>query len=227
MHNPLKMNRLFKLIMTGVVLLLVLAACGQSGQDSDPGTGANPDPNTGLDENENLIDDEQIDGELTDDEGVKEDELAPRDQEEGEELTVTLYFADADLVENYRVQKVITVAEGENPAQAALQAWVKGPDEEGLTGLVPKEVVVEYVEEKDGLVEVSFSKDILNANVGSAGELLIMEQIAMIMEQFGYKETQILVEGEVVETLFGHMSADQPIQAGNPEDFKEWTGEGQ
>ncbi len=227
MHNPLKMNRLFKLMMTGVVLLLVLAACGQSGQDSDPGTGANPDPNTGLDENENLIDDEQIDGELTDDEGVKEDELAPRDQEEGEELTVTLYFADADLVENYRVQKVITVAEGENPAQAALQAWVKGPDEEGLTGLVPKEVVVEYVEEKDGLVEVSFSKDILNANVGSAGELLIMEQIAMIMEQFGYKETQILVEGEVVETLFGHMSADQPIQAGNPEDFKEWTGEGQ
>lgn len=227
MHNPLKMNRLFKLMMTGVVLLLVLAACGQSGQDSDPGTGANPDPNTGLDENENLIDDEQIDGELTDDEGVKEDELAPRDQEEGEELTVTLYFADADLVENYRVQKVITVAEGENPAQAALQAWVKGPEEEGLTGLVPKEVVVEYVEEKDGLVEVSFSKDILNANVGSAGELLIMEQIAMIMEQFGYKETQILVEGEVVETLFGHMSADQPIQAGNPEDFKEWTGEGQ
>lgn len=227
MHNPLKMNRLFKLMMTGVVLLLVLAACGQSGQDSDPGTGANPDPNTGLDENENLIDDEQIDGELTDDEGVKEDELAPRDQEEGEELTVTLYFADADLVENYRVQKVITVAEGENPAQAALQAWVKGPDEEGLTGLVPKEVVVEYVEEKDGLVEVSFSKDILNANVGSAGELLIMEQIAMIMEQFGYKETQILVEGEVVETLFGHMSADRPIKAGNPEDFKEWTGEGQ
>ena len=227
MHIPFKMNRLLKLMMTGVVLLLVLAACGQSGQDSDPGTGANPDPNTGLDENENLIDDEQIDGELTDDEGVKEDELAPRDQEEGEELTVTLYFADADLVENYRVQKVITVAEGENPAQAALQAWVKGPDEEGLTGLVPKEVVVEYVEEKDGLVEVSFSKDILNANVGSAGELLIMEQIAMIMEQFGYKETQILVEGEVVETLFGHMSADQPIQAGNPEDFKEWTGKGQ
>jgi spore germination protein GerM len=99
---------------------------------------------------------------------------------------------------------------------------VEGPEQEGLTTLIPKEVVVEYVEEKDGIAEVSFSKEILNANVGSAGELLIMEQIAMIMDQFGYRKTQVLVEGEVVETLFGHMSADEPIQAGNPDDF-EWA----
>jgi len=208
------MKRWFKLFCTVFLLGIILVACGQGGE---PG-GQTNDPSTGSEHPDSNQDDQITD----DDQGLGEDDLAPNEQEEGEEHTVTLYFADTDLMKNYRVHKTVTVKEGENVAQVALQAWVEGPEQEGLTTLIPKEVVVEYVEEKDGIAEVSFSKEILNANVGSAGELLIMEQIAMIMDQFGYRKTQVLVEGEVVETLFGHMSADEPIQAGNPDDF-EWA----
>ena len=206
-----------RLLVTIAAILLgfVLVACGQTegpngagenqGGHADQGQGAGGE----VGQNEKMREQEQ----------VGEDELAPTDDEEGEEQEVVLYFSDTDLMQNWRVKKTITVKEGENPAQKALQAWVEGPDHEELTSLVPKETVVESVEENGDVVEVSFSKDLLNANVGSAGEMLIMEQIAMILEQFGYSQVQILVEGEKVETLFGHMTADEPIEVGNPEDF--------
>lgn len=209
------MKRLFFLFVP-ILLGLVLVACGQTEapDEADANQGAQGE------QGQNGGEEAEQHEELTEQEQVGEEELAPTDEEEGIEQEVVLYFSDSDLLQNWRVKKTVTVKEGENAAQKALQAWVEGPDHEELISLVPKETVVESVEEKGDVAEVSFSRDILNANVGSAGEMLIMEQIAMIMEQFGYTQVQILVEGEKVETLFGHMSADEPVEASNPDEFQ-------
>lgn len=197
------MKSLFKLGLVMLALMMVLAACG---------TGTNETPNN-QDQNQGQTGEDPVD----------ENDVSPTDDEEGEGTTqtVTLYFSDNELMNVYRVQKEITVADGEQAEVAALQAWIKGPDEEGLTNLLPPDVVVEYVEDKDGVAHVSFSREILNANLGSGGEAFLITQIVMIMEQFGYEQTQILVEGEIVESLLGHVETGKPVQAQNPEDFEQ------
>jgi hypothetical protein len=53
---------------------------------------------------------------------------------------------------------------------------------------------------------------------------MFAEQVAMIMEQFGFDRTQILVEGRVVETLLGHLYIGDPIEADDPESYL-WVDE--
>ncbi len=139
----------------------------------------------------------------------------PKEQTE----EVVLYFSDNDLMNNYRVKTEIVIKEGEQVEKAALEAWIKGPENDELTALMNKAVTVEYVKDVDGIANVSFSKEIQVNNLGSTGELMLAEQISMIMEQFGYEKTQILVEGKVVETLLGHLDVTQPIIADDPENY--------
>lgn len=145
--------------------------------------------------------------------------LSPTPDQKTETHEVVLYFADKDLMDTYRVKKEITLSEGEQVEKAALEAWIKGPEHEELTGLINTSVIVEYVEEVNGIANVSFSKEIQENNLGSTGELMFAEQIAMIMQQFGYDKTQILVEGKVTETLLGHLYTGDPIVANDPESY--------
>ena len=104
-------------------------------------------------------------------------------------------------------------------AKAALERWINGPDHDELSGLIDSEVIIEYVKEIDGVAHVSFSKEIKDNNLGSSGELMFAEQLSMIMQQFGFDRTQILVEGRVGETLLGHLYTAEPFVASTPESY--------
>ncbi|MEC5424841.1 Gmad2 immunoglobulin-like domain-containing protein [Virgibacillus sp. C22-A2] len=132
---------------------------------------------------------------------------------------IVLFFSDNDLLGNYRIEKEINADVDEHLAKVALEAWIKGPEHEELTGLINPEVSIEYVEDIDGIAHVSFSKEIQISNLGSSGELMLVEQIAMIMQQFGFEQTQLLVEGKVVESLLDHLYTADPIVANNPESY--------
>src|SRR5690606_22380310 len=119
------------------------------------------------------------------------------------EKEVILYFSDNDLMDTYRVKANITV-EDNNPlniAKSALEACIKWPSHDVLLVLMHRDVIIEYVENKDGVAYVRFSEDITNSNLGSIGELMFDEQIVMIMDQFGFDQTHILVEGQIVESI--------------------------
>ena len=150
--------------------------------------------------------------------------LSPTPDIKNETHEVVLYFADKDLMNTYRIKKEVNVGNEDQLAKAALEAWIKGPGHEELTGLIHSDVIIEYVEEVDGIAHVSFSKEIKENNLGSSGELMFVEQIAMIMQQFGFDQTQILVEGRVRETLFGHLYIGDPIVAKDPESYQ-WVDE--
>ncbi|WP_078427423.1 Gmad2 immunoglobulin-like domain-containing protein [Alkalihalobacterium alkalinitrilicum] len=167
-------------------------------------------------EEENGRDEEE---QLSDEPSLDESTLVPTPDEKSETHQVILYFSDHDLMGTYRIETEIDVRTGENVAKTALEAWLKGPDHEELTGLIDSEVIIEYVEDVDGVAHVSFSKAIQESNLGSTGELMIAEQLSMIMQQFGFDRTQILVEGRVGETLLGHLFTGDPIVAGDPNSY--------
>lgn len=50
----------------------------------------------------------------------------------------------------------------------------------------------------------------MHANVGSTGELFILDQLALILQQFDAQKVQILVDGAKVETLYGHIKVEEP-----------------
>ncbi|WP_280770847.1 Gmad2 immunoglobulin-like domain-containing protein [Salipaludibacillus daqingensis] len=130
-----------------------------------------------------------------------------------------LYFSDRDLMDTYRIKKEVEINVGDDLEKIAIGEWLKGPDHEELSGWVYSGVIVEYIEEVDGVAHVSLSKEILKTSMGSSGESMFATQIAMIMEQFGYAQTQVLVEGKVLESLFGHVYSGEPFFANEPDDF--------
>lgn len=142
------------------------------------------------------------------------------DQNETTTHTVTLYYSDEQLMETVRIEQEVEADNEEELPQAALNAWAKGPEVEGYNSLVPEGVTIEFMANEDeNVAHVSFSEGIFDANLGSTGEMALVEQVAMIMQQFGYESTQILVDSEKVETLLGHMTVDEPFEAKNPDDY--------
>ncbi len=205
------------MVMLMLGSLVILTACGNDMTDPDA-------TNQPGEKDINTPSKDPIEKEEQDEQSVDETNLSPTPDEKQETHQVVLYFSDNDLIDTYRIEKEIDVRKGENVAKAALEAWVNGPEHDELTGLINSEVIIEYVEEVDGIAHVSFSKEIKESNLGSSGELMFAEQIAMIMQQFGFEQTQILVEGRVGETLLGHLYTGDPIVANDPESYL-WVDE--
>lgn len=135
--------------------------------------------------------------------------------------TVVLFYADDQLMDMYRVSTEVEAASSEELPRAALERWMQGPEQEGLVSLVPEGTVIESITFNGDIAHVDFSTELRNANLGSSGELFLVDQVALIMQQFGYESTQILLGGEVVETLLGHVSTGEPVTPSSPEDY-EW-----
>jgi hypothetical protein len=145
-------------------------------------------------------------------------------EEEGARHPVVLYFSDAELTNVYKVRSEVKGNDNAEIVQATLDKWLTGPDDPSLDNLLPEGTTAHFEGAESGTAFVNLSADIRKANLGSGGEAAIVEQIVMLMEQFGYQKTQILVEGEVVETLLGHMQVNEPIQAKDPDQY-EWLAE--
>ncbi|MFN7249499.1 MAG: Gmad2 immunoglobulin-like domain-containing protein [Anaerobacillus sp.] len=193
-------KKVFILMVIMIASFVIFTACAQDDTTNQP------------------VDDQEGDIEQ-DVQPADETNLSPTPEEMNETHTVVLYFSDNDLTATYRINKDVFVRNKDHLAKAALEAWIDGPEHEELTGLVNTNVIVEYVEELDGIANVSFSKEIQGINLGSSGELMFAEQIAMILQQFGFDRTQILVEGRVGETLLGHLYTGEPIIANDPESY--------
>lgn len=197
------MKKSIKLLALFASFIVILAACGQSNTAIDPATeedGIEHDQNDQVIANAEEKNDQDTSGSEQEEEIVTVENSHP----------VNLYFSDIELNHIYSVE---TIVEGQDEEVFinTLNAWIAGPDHENLTSLIPENVTVQSIEDKDGVAHISFSKEILDANVGSSADYMITQQIALLMKQFGFHSTQILVEGQILESLFGHVSTDEPI----------------
>ncbi len=88
--------------------------------------------------------------------------------------------------------------------------------QQGNLPVLPKETKVLDVEIENDLVRVNFSRQVVDFHPGgSLIELFSIYSLTnSISENFPYvRQVQILVEGEVRQTLKGHVRIDQPIYA--------------
>lgn len=88
--------------------------------------------------------------------------------------------------------------------------------QQGNLPVLPKETKILGVEVENDLVRVDFSRQLVDFHPGgSLTELLSIYSIAnSLSESFPYiRQIQILVAGEVRQTLKGHVRIDQPIYA--------------
>lgn len=157
------------------------------------------------------------------DKGATENDIAPvpdqSKQTASVKKTYTFFFADKELMGMYRVAQEVEAASEKDLPLAALKLWLKGPDNDKLNNLVPPGVVVESLEFKEDTAYISFSRELKNGNLGSTGELYVIDQIAQLMKQFGGNKTQILIAGQMEESIFGHVTTNIPIAPSDPEQY--------
>ncbi|BAU27919.1 sporulation and spore germination protein [Aneurinibacillus soli] len=124
---------------------------------------------------------------------------------------VELIFSDDNLMTQYKETHSISYEKEEDLPLLALKAWQKGPKSHKLVNLLPANVEIQSVKKDGNTAIVSLSSNVKQAaNLGSTGEQFLMEQIATIMNQFGFKNTKIVLDGQATDTLLGHMDASTP-----------------
>lgn len=216
------MRKLLLFMLLAVFALFMLAACGQSEnqpesnvKDEGISSDHNPELQTDVEEDVDNPGNEDNTNEPTEN---TDDPVSPSEATVNTH-TVQLFFADDELMDTFKVDTEIEATDKEL-AKKTLEAWIAGPKSDKLISLIPTTVKVLSIEDKDGIAFVSFSKELLDANVGSSGEAMLVDQIALIMEQFNFSKTQILIEGEIKDELFGHLSTNEPITAPDPANYE-------
>lgn len=129
---------------------------------------------------------------------------------------VVLYFGSPDgsflVAEARQLADCLTEAEC---LRATVQALVDGPVTD-LVAVLPSHVQVRDVRAGGGVVTIDFSRELVSGHPGgSVSELLTVYSLAdTLAENFPHlRQMRILVEGEPIETLKGHVDLREPVKA--------------
>ena len=148
-------------------------------------------------------------------------------QEVGEEVRVViadqlpdreiqLYFADPSGSFLVPEAYVIPGCDADQDCILSLLNGLINGSQQGNLPVLPKETKVLDIKVENDLARVNFSRQLADLHPGgSLVELLSIYSLAnSLNENFPYvRQLQILIEGEVRQTLKGHARIDQPIYA--------------
>ncbi len=125
---------------------------------------------------------------------------------------VILYFATDNAM--YLQGEKRLVAE-DNLYQNTIDELIKGPDSSALSKTIPRETNLLGLEIKNGTAFINFNKELQEKHWGgSAGERMTVYSIVNTLTQFSeITKVQILIVGEEIETLAGHMDLSIPLAA--------------
>ncbi|OZB95474.1 GerMN domain-containing protein [Paenibacillus sp. XY044] len=136
-----------------------------------------------------------------------------QDQPSVQKLTIDVYYTDPQEMELKKAQKEISF---ESDLEKYVQAF-KALQDSGSSDLVPLwgkiELTKMSVDQKDaGLLHMDIHIPD-EARLGSGGEQFALDSLKQTMFQFEeIKSIDVLVDGEAVESLMGHMDLDHPIK---------------
>ena len=101
-----------------------------------------------------------------------------------------------------------------NQAETALKALVNTePTSKTTQNLFPAGTKVNGVKVKDGIAYADFNKAFAKKGQGSYSEVMMVNAIvATLTEVPGVKKVQILVEGQKITTLNGHLDLEEPLE---------------
>lgn len=125
---------------------------------------------------------------------------------------VKLYFCDQDG--QLRVE-MRHIAGRHYLPEAALQELLRGPETSELLATLPEGTKLRSLVIENGLARVDFSTELQTEHWGgSLAEMITVYSITNTLTQFPEVErVQILIEGEEVVSLAGHLDLTEPLGA--------------
>lgn len=140
-------------------------------------------------------------------------------EDDGEDLSL-LYFLAREGGARLWVEPVSFSHDGDDPgvARDALTQLLTAEVPDGLTRPIPDGTELLGVEVVDGTLLIDLSEEMAtNPNVGGEGEAVVAQMLAHTGAQFPTVDAvRLLVEGEEVEELWGHLDWSTPIE---PDEF--------
>lgn len=143
-----------------------------------------------------------------------EKEKAP-EPEPVKQLSFVIYRAAADGSEKLIPEKITMEDNGRSLPENALEALVgTKPKDARMDDVIPIGTKVLGLKiDKDGTAFADFSRELAKKSQGSYEELMIAYAITNTLTEFPeIKRVQILIEGEKVITLSGHMDLEDPLE---------------
>jgi len=124
---------------------------------------------------------------------------------------VALFFVKATPTDFYLKPTLTGIKREPDRYRAVLEALLQGPPRgSGLYSIFSKKVKVLRVEVNHGLAVVDLSREATQINVGAEGEILAVASIVNTLTKLPpVFAVKILIEGEEVESLAGHVDLTQ------------------
>ena len=110
--------------------------------------------------------------------------------------------------------------------KGAVAAMISGPQDPDYSSTWNPDTEVLAVTEEDGVVAVDLSAEAREANVGSPGAALMVQQLVWtVTELYGDDlEVQLLIDGEPADELWGAVTWDAPIGRDAADDIRAFVG---
>ncbi|UCD58861.1 MAG: GerMN domain-containing protein [Candidatus Hydrogenedentota bacterium] len=136
-------------------------------------------------------------------------------QPEPKEREIRIYFADENAAKLVFEKRRVKLGAGASAdAKTIMSELIKGPQSAELSSTIPAETRLLNAYGLGEMLVLDFTHELqTNHPGGSTGELLTVYSIVNTMTEnlHGIEKVQILVEGEEIETLAGHMDLRKPL----------------
>ncbi len=143
--------------------------------------------------------------------------LTKNKAESPEKREVSIYFADSQG--HYLVKEVRKVDGKGAPADQArdlVKALISGPNEGGVPTFPPGSALRELSIDHHGTARVDFSTELVRGHPGgSSAEIMTIYSIvnSLVLNFPQIQRVKILIQGKERETLVGHISIKEPLEA--------------
>lgn len=127
-------------------------------------------------------------------------------------MQIKVYYPDDQGMKLIAVRRTISLSGGDKYT-AAMKALLEGTKEKGQTNIIPRQTKLRSVSVRGDTAYVDFSRDLVrHFTGGSTGEEMLVGSVVNTMTGFSeIRKVQILIDGEKVETLAGHMDLSAPL----------------
>jgi hypothetical protein len=216
--NKLKIIRL----ILAVLVMATLAGCQQAPAPTpEPSSGVSSEPSPDLSPGQSPEASPEPSNEPSEtlsSETPAEPSQTPGASEapEAQTMDIAVYYLKSGERDFYLVREVHTLPKTEGAARAALEELISGaPTTEGAYRVLPADTKILGIMIEDGLATVDFSREVLNANVGSSGEGLGIDSIVNTLTEFSsIDRVSFTVEGSAENGMdwWGHVGLyEQPF----------------
>ncbi|MBP1155312.1 spore germination protein GerM [Paenibacillus sp. PvR052] len=185
-----------KVLAATAVFTLLLSGCGQSKPPAQ-GAGETPPANMGQGSQQGT------------DTPPQTATPAPN-QEQNKQMKVKTYYSDSNFEKLIEKETTISYKQDADKYRAALESLKTSPDNQSLT--LFKGFTFNKVDLKDGQITIDLSMA-PESHLGSGGEDMLLNALQKTLFQFSeIQAIEVLVDGEQVESLMGHMDLPHPIK---------------